>query len=294
MKFITALPIGFALISTISVVTALPISQVSRRSVEDLDARAPLRFMSPSKAKVKRPYHVHKGFARDVEDDILSNLFAALTTPTVAARSSEDLDARAPLRFMWPPKGVKTKRPTHSHKAFTRDVEDDILSNLFAALTTPTVSARSSGDDTLESALTNLIVDEIAEEEASVAARGYELDTREPVAPLVIGTAISLAPHALKAAPKVIKAVKQIAPKVVSTVKKAANSVKNFFKSIFRREDGEFDEELMADLLLNGLKSRSLSVVLARADLNPDDEAAVKSLVKTAQEVIEGMQGLEL
>jgi hypothetical protein len=216
MKFITALPIGFALISTISVVTALPITpnqripMVSRRSVEDLDARAPLRFMSPSKVKVKRPTHIHKGFARDVEDDILSNLFAALTTPTVAARSSEDLDARAPLRFMWPPKGVKTKRPTHNHKAFTRDVEDDILSNLFAALTTPTVAARSSGDDTLESALTNLIVDEIAEEEASVAARGYEFDVRESVVFLVIGTAISLAPHALKAAPKVIKAVKQL------------------------------------------------------------------------------------
>jgi hypothetical protein len=159
------------------------------------------------------------------------------------------------------------------------------------------VAARTPQDEALETALENLILENIESRDISVAAREVEdLEMREPISPALIGAGITLAPYAIKgikhATPHVVSAVKQVAPKVVSTVKnvatKAVSAVKNFFGSIFRRE-GDVDD-LIANWVANELASRSLPVLSARADEDSDADALVNDLVRTLQIVARGFE----
>jgi hypothetical protein len=133
------------------------------------------------------------------------------------------------------------------------------------------VAARAPQDEALETALENLILENIESRDISVAARDVEdLEMREPIPPGVVDAAVALAPYAIDAAPHVVSAVKK------------------WFKKLFRREDNV--DELIADWVANELASRSLPVLSARADEDSDADALVNNLVRALQIVARGFE----
>jgi len=173
-----------------------------------------------------------------------------------------------------------------------------VVKPLFLRDTESAITARAPQDDTLENAFADLILENIAAGESGVATRDVEedLETREPIAPFLIGAGISLAPHVI---PPAVKAIKKAAPGVVSTVKnvatKAVSAVKNFFGSIFRREDLPDDiDELITNWVTKELVSRSIPALLARADEGSGDDALVKDFVTTLQTIINEARGFDI
>jgi hypothetical protein len=129
------------------------------------------------------------------------------------------------------------------------------------------VAARAPQDEALETALENLILENIESRDTSIAARDVEdLEMREPISPALVGAAVSLAPYV---------------PQVVS-------AVKNLFGKLFRREDDV--DELIASWVANELASRSLPVLSARADEDSDADALVNNLVRALQIVARGFE----
>jgi len=240
MKLLTAFSFGLVLVSTIPDVVALPLPFPGQAA--DLYARNPsLADILAAAAKKKKPYW-----------------------PTVRPLPKpkpffirDDLEARDPTfapTVIWKKPGFPWPKPPPRYRIppikFFRREEDD---------------------DALASAITDLVISDLTK---GVAARAFEdLEMREPIAPAVVGAAISIAPHVI---PPAVKAIKKVAPKIISSVKK-------FFSSIFRRDVSDDEVDQIITNLIQGLGKRD----------DDSDEKAIQQLVKTFQNVIHDNQGVE-
>jgi len=246
MKLLGAISFGLVLVSTIPDVVALPLPFPGHA---DLYARSPsFADILAAAAKKKRPYWPT---VRPLPKPILIR---------------DDLEARDPTfapTVIWKKPGFPWPRPP---PRYTLPAPKPI-----------TFFRREDDDDALASAITDLVISDLTK---GVAARAFEdLEMREPIAPAVIGAAISIAPQVI---PPAVKAIKKVAPKVISGVKK-------FFSSIFRRD---VSDDEVGQIITDWVRELGNPSVSAR-DGDPD-ETAIKQLVKTFQNVIQDNQGFEI
>jgi len=248
MKLLSAFSFGLVLVSTIPDVIALPLPFPGHAA--DLYARNPslADILAAAAKKMKPHWHPVRPLPKPKPFFI-----------------RDDLEARDPTfapTLIWKKPGFPWPKPP---PRYTLPAPKPI-----------TFFRREGDDDALASAITDLVISDLTK---GVAARAFEdLEMREPIAPAVVGAAISIAPQVI---PPAVKAIKKVAPKVISSVKK-------FFSSIFRRDVSDDEVDQIITNLVQELGKPSVS---ARDD--DSDETAIKQLVKTFQNVIHDNQGFE-
>jgi len=290
MKFTSAFSVGIVFASALTATTALPVNNelfardpvavaFARSFDAELQGRSPFDWGSlftalkpiakPWVAKIpKVGGFLSQFFKRDgsLDEELLARFLGA-GEADVAARSFEELDARAPFSFgslfkiLKPLAKPFVAKIPHVGGFLSRffkrdDGEDDLLGELLYArhLARSEVIARTP-EEAIDAFANALLAD--LEGDNSVVRRALtEIDAREPfvIPPGVIDAVI-------KNAPAIIKTVAPIAKKVV-------NKVKKFFKKLFRRDTTDADVDSLVADLFSGLSRRDAEVADAEVAWN--------------------------